>query len=280
MPENYVIQFGIPNEWVEFAENHKLFLERFPNLKEAMSVAFIRKGATSEPVDRIVFFSGRLCAEDFMEILLLCGNGYGIGALKIVRGMYERCVTARYLHLHPEETEAFFDFYWLSQFKLAQAIKETFGDDVLPRDKVEELKANRDRVRPRFMVRVCDECGATGENFTWTKLDFVSMARAAGSIGQLIVPGYYLPTRQAHSTAAALMSRLRQTEDGALSFDEGPQRERADEAFITAHNIILNVLDLQKEHFGLNSLEEPLQKCLQDFMDIWKREPGQRQANL
>jgi Family of unknown function (DUF5677) len=275
MAENYAIQFGIPDEWVEFAEDHKLFLERFPNLKEAMNVAFVRQGATSEPVDRVVFFSGRLCTEDFMEILLLCGNGYGIGALKIVRGMYERCVTARYLHAHTEETEGFFDFYWLSQFKLAQAIKDTFGEDVLPKDKVEELKSNRDRVRTRFMVRVCEKCGATGENFTWTKLDFVSMAREAGSIGQLIVPGYYLPIRQAHSTVAALLSRLIDTKDGGLTFDEGPQREQADDALITAHNILLNILDLQKEHFTLNSLEEPLQRCFQDFIDIWRREPGQ-----
>src|SRR5207302_8688757 len=130
---------------------------------------------------------------------------------------YERCVTALYLHLHPEETDAFFDFYWLSQFKLAQAVKETLGEDVLPKDKAEELKANRDRVRPRFMVKVCNKCGAQGENFSWTKLNFVSMAHAAGSIGQLIVPGYYLPTQQAHSTVAGLMSRLRKTEDGGIT---------------------------------------------------------------
>lgn len=279
MSERNVIQFGLPDEWIEFAKAHKLFLERFPNLKDSLNIAFVRQGVISDPVDRMVFFSGRLCAEDFMEVLLLCGNGYGVGALKILRGMYERCVTARYLHLHPEETEAFFDFYWLSQFKLAQAIKETFGDDVPPKDKIGELKANRDRVRPRFMVKVCDKCGAIGENFTWTKLNFVSMARAAGSIGQPIVPAYYLPTQQAHSTVASLLSRLRQMEDGGLSFDEGPQREQADQAFITAHNIILNILDLQKEHFRLDSLEEPLQRCFQDFMDIWKREPEPQQNN-
>jgi hypothetical protein len=32
-----------------------------------------------------------------VEILLLSANGYGIGAQKLVRGMYERAVTARYL---------------------------------------------------------------------------------------------------------------------------------------------------------------------------------------
>jgi hypothetical protein len=278
MPGTQTVQFGLPDEWEHFATSHHLFLERFPKLKEAMNIALIRQGTTSEPVDRVVFFSGRLCAEDFMEILLLCGNGYGIGALKIVRGMYERCVTARYLHLHPEETEAYFDFHWLSQYKLARAIKQTFGEEALPGEKWDELKANRDRVRPGFIVRVCDQCGATGENFTWSRLDFVSMARAAGDVGQLIVPGYYLPTRQAHSTVAALLSRIKLTETGAMDFDERPQRDDADTALITAHNLILNILDLQKEHFKLGSLEEPLQKCFRDFLDIWNRNPDPKKG--
>ena len=34
--------------------------------------------------------------------------------MKILRGMYERVVTGRYLHAHSEETEDFFDFYWVS----------------------------------------------------------------------------------------------------------------------------------------------------------------------
>jgi hypothetical protein len=275
MPGQHKVQFGIPNEWEHFAKSHRLFLERFSNLKAAMDIALIRRGTTSEPVDRVVFFSGRLSAEDFMEILLLCGNGYGIGALKILRGMCERCVTACYLHLHPEETEAFFDFHWLSQYKLARAIKQTFGENALPEEKWDELKANRDRVRPRFIVKVCDRCGATDESFTWSKLDFVSMARAAGDIGQLIVPGYYLPTRQAHSTVAALLTRMEVTESGALDFDEGPQRDDANTALITAHNLMLNILDLQKEHFKLDSLAEPLQKCFQDFLDVWKRNADQ-----
>jgi len=32
------------------------------------------------------------------------------------------------------------------------------------------------------------------------------------------------------------------------------------------------LLDLQQTHFGLDALKEPLQTCLQDFMDIWKKD--------
>ncbi|MGD1104868.1 MAG: DUF5677 domain-containing protein, partial [Terriglobia bacterium] len=121
MSEEWSAQFGYETEWTEFAKANPVFLERFSNLHAALDIAFNRTGSTTEPTDRIVFFSGRLCLEDFMEILLLCGNGYGVGAMKILRGMYERAVTARYLHLHPEEEKAFLDFHLVSQHRLTKA---------------------------------------------------------------------------------------------------------------------------------------------------------------
>lgn len=63
----------------------------------------------------MIFYLGRLCAEEFNEILLLAGNGYGIGAFKLLRGMYERSVTAYRLHLHPELIDDFLEYYWVAQ---------------------------------------------------------------------------------------------------------------------------------------------------------------------
>lgn len=270
MSEGMTIRFGIPEEWTHFGEHHQLFLDRFPNLRAAMHAAFLREVRASEPVDRIVFFAGRLCVEEFMEILLLCGNGYGIAALKIVRGMFERVITALYLRLHPKDTDDFLDFHWVSQRKLARAIESSFGKEVLE-GKLEEVEANYQRVRGRFMVTDCKRCGTRRLNFTWSKLDLVAMARNVGTIGALIVPAYYLPTREAHSTVGAILSRLKENSDGVLTFDEGPQREKADEALISAHNLLLNVLELQREHFKLQALKEPLGRCYEDFLDIWGR---------
>jgi hypothetical protein len=42
---------------------------------------------------------GRMCMEEFFEILLMCGNGYGIGAEKILRGFWEKAVTPKCLKL-------------------------------------------------------------------------------------------------------------------------------------------------------------------------------------
>src|SRR3989442_13691806 len=127
MSRDASITFGIPKEWIAFSARHQRFLERFPDLKNALTTAFIRKGQASQPVDRVVFFYGRNCVEDFFQILLLCANGYGTGANALLRGMYERAVTAVYLSEHPDKTDDFLDFYWIAQRRLLNQVKETFG---------------------------------------------------------------------------------------------------------------------------------------------------------
>jgi hypothetical protein len=275
MEEPEIVGVGDREEWEYFKGRHKAFLDRSGALIAALKAAFIRTGVTAEPVDRIIFFLGRVCAEDFWEIVLLCANGYGLGAQKILRGLYERAVTACYLHLHPEECDAFMDFYWVGQHRLGEAIRRTFGADALPDEKFQEVRANYEAVKNRFIVTDCKKCGTTRLNHTWSKLDLVSMAAAAG-LGALIVPGYYIPTRQAHSTVHAILSRLEEAATGGIGFDPGPQREEAYVALVTAHNLILKVLDLQKQHFHLATLEAPVGKCFADYLDIWKHSEPER----
>jgi hypothetical protein len=135
-----------------------------------------------------------------MEILLLCGNGYGVGTMKILRGMYELAVTARYLHAHPSEAKAFFDFHWVSQYKLAQAISETFGERTLTSEKIRQLKARRDEVREHFIVTVCKKCQATGLRIPGAGLISsqwrVRQVRSGSSSFLVITTLCFIPTAQ------------------------------------------------------------------------------------
>lgn len=102
------------------------------------------------------------------------------------------------------------------------------------------------------------------------------MARMSDeNLWRLIVPTYYLPTREAHSTLGAIFSRLdsNAVESGeGLIFNGAAQRDRADGALISAQNILLNVLDLQRECFHIQELEPLLQTCLADFIEIVKEQ--------
>ncbi len=61
----------------------------------------------------------------------------------------------------------------------------------------------------------------------------------------------------------SILSRLEHDPEHGFNFQPGAQREEAAQALLTAHNLILNVLELQKDHFQLDDLHEPLQKRFQ-----------------
>lgn len=271
MSEPQTIQIGIPDEWSAFKKANPLFIERLPNLQAALNVAFARAVKDSDLLDRLVFLSGELCVEDFSEILLLCANGYGVGGLKLLRGMYERAVTAQYLHLHPVEADAFLAFHWVAMHRLTAAIQDTMRRDFLPEDKLKEVEENYRRVKDQFMVDDCKKCETQRLNYTWSKLDFVSMAKAAGGIGGLVVGAYSLPLLHAHSTAPGILSWLERSPHAGLTLDSHRGRQWAQTALITAHHVLLHVLELQKDRFKLESLGDPLQKCCEDFKDVWPK---------
>jgi uncharacterized protein DUF5677 len=267
------IEYGYREEWTAFATRHAEFTRRFVNIAKAVDTAFQRIHQTSTLMERAVYFLGRLAAEEFMEILLLCGNGYGIGAQKLVRGMYERAVTARYLYKYPNEVRNYLDFNRVTDHKYLLAIQSTMGDDVFSKEQTEKMERDFERVKPQFIVPDCKTCKTTRLNHTWSRVDIVSMARMSDeNLWRLIVPAYYLPTREFHSTMGAIFSRLdpeaAAKEEGGLIFDGAAQRDRADQSLITAQNILLNVLDLQRECFHIQELEPLLQTCLQDFIAI------------
>jgi len=259
---------GYPDQWSAFQLRHAPFLHRLGHLKTALDVAFIRSYSSSGPEDRVIFTMGRLCAEDFWEIALLCANGYGFGALKLLRSLYELAVTMAYLCDNPSEVDAFLNYHWIAQHRLLEALKNSFGPGVLPEQVIEQAEQEYAKHKEDYVVTVCSECDKKRVNHTWSKLDMVSMAKKT-ILGALIVPGYYEPMMHAHSTVNAIITRLEEI-NGSIGFNPDSQPKEADRALMTAHNVILGVLDLQKSFFGLSVLNEALQTCCQDFLDIWK----------
>jgi Family of unknown function (DUF5677) len=266
--ENLVLSFGYPEEGEKFQRRHPLWAERFVNLTGAIEMAFTRVQMMSEPADKFVYFYGRMCAEDFMEILLVCGHGYGVAGMKLLRSMFEHVVTLRYLHEHPDEVEAFMNYNHVQRYKLMKPILETFGKDVLPPETVADVERKYAEVKEDFMITDCDKCGTKRLNHTWNKMDFVSMAKKTGAIGTLIVSGYFLPLRHAHSTFGGLSERL-ETVDDRIGFQPESQPDLADQALNVAHNCILNVLEVQNERFKIDGLQEQLQTCFRDYLEVW-----------
>jgi hypothetical protein len=174
---NSRLVIGFQEEWQDFETRNALFLERFPHLKNAVDLAFSRDAQLSEPIDKFVMLYGGVCFQDFMEILVCSGNGNAHAAEKLLRGLYERAVTLRYLHEHPAEFDDFFQFFHVSQRKLMIACKDTMGEEVFSRETADEIEKNYEKVKEKFMVTDCEECGANRLNHTWSKLDLCRWRR-------------------------------------------------------------------------------------------------------
>ncbi len=272
-----VLFFGFPEEAQKFQERHPMWGRRFPDLVRALDMAFVREQEMSTPEDKLVYFFGRMCLEDFMEILLVCGNGYGAAGQKLLRSIYEHAVTLRYIHEHPEEAKSFMDYHHVQQYKLMKPIIETFGKEILCPEIVAEVERKYEEVKERFMVSDCKRCGTKRVNHNWNKLDFVAMARKAGAVGRLIVPGYFLPLRHAHTTFFGLRERL-EIRDSVIGFQRESEPKLADEALMIAHHCVIDDLEVQNERFKIEGLAEQIQTCLGDFLEIWVPDFSHRQA--
>jgi hypothetical protein len=220
MADDEVI-FGFREEWQAFRQRHGLFTERFPYLLETTRLVFDQPVHAVEPIDRFVILYGRMCMEAFYEILLMCGNGYGFGAQKILRGIWEKAVTLEYIANHPDELDNFFDYHHVADYKLFNSVADLIGDDILPKAIIEQNATDYTRVKDRFTVTDCKKCGTTRVNHTWNKLDIVSMSKKTRMLGKIVNEAYYMPMRHTHSTSSSFVMRLEQPAPEAIGFKPG-----------------------------------------------------------
>jgi hypothetical protein len=271
-PEEYVLRVGNPERWRQFAKSHHQFLLRLPRLVELSNRTFNREWATAEPVDRLVFTLGVMCWEDFEEILTLGANGYGFGCLKILRGMYERSVTASYLHRNPGEAERFIDYHYIADYKVSRELFDAFGDAEMASDVLEEKKKLMEAVKDKF-VRTCStkSCDKQVPAISWSKMDLVSMAKSDKALGKLVGVAYYIPMTETHPSVRAMMSRMAEGESG-VTFAQRTEKAAAwaSHALCNAHNLTIHSLFVQQGHFReLKEFGPLLEECLADFQASW-----------
>lgn len=269
-----VIRFGLCDEWEAFLKRHPRFVEKQQSLVETFHNVFIRDVETSEPADRVVFALGRLAVEDFMETLLLCGNGYGIGGMKLLRGLYEKAVTLGYIAKNPDKAEQFLEYHYVHQGKHFNHAKKLFAmSELLSPPQIKQIETAYKKTKQKYQEVLCKKCGTTRTRLSWSELDLLSMAREAG-LDKSYLQCYYDPTLQAHTTVSSLASRLKLKENGHVTFDEGAQHEKADVALIGSHQVILYVLDTENRYFKMG-LENQIQERFADFIYMWEAEDSE-----
>lgn len=260
---------GFRKEWDKFFKRHPSWPQALDSLHQILEKTFIRKAKIITPSECIVFFMGRLCAEDFNEIFLLAANGYGFGSLKILRGLYERVVTIAYISQNESEANQFLEYHFIHRGKLLTHAETFFGklDKYLDKEEITAIKSDFEKYKVKFQQTACKKCKTSRLMLSWSKLDIAAMAKKT-KLDHLYFPGYYFPTIQSHATTFSIENRLRSSESESISFNEMSQPEIADKSLIIAHNLIIRLIEIQKNYFKLD-LSGDMEILTNDFKLLW-----------
>jgi hypothetical protein len=260
--------FGDPNEWKHFEENHKDFINSQENLRGTMTKVFSRDIPGGNKANEIVFLLGFLCASEYREILLLCANGYGLAAQKLLRSLYEKAGTIDYIGKHPAEAQAFDDYHWVHSNKYLGRLSDL--EDPLIKERVDLVKTNYERVREQFKTTDCKKCGTKRMMFSWNKNGFDLLLKKSGSkLLEFYLEAYLEPTMQSHATMPAVSGRMKLGKKSKKrEITDENQRNIASDVLKLTHIITLLILETQNEHFKLG-LDEELDMRAQELESIW-----------
>jgi len=268
------VTFGLEAEWDNFSHRHPRFIARFPQLSRIMDQVVARKLDKSTLADRVIFYLGRLAVEDFNEVILNVGNGYGVAGIKLLRSMYERVVTMMFLIRHPEKTKDFLDYDHVHTRKAVNHMT-TAGTDVtkhFPAQYLADVESKYQAVKDRFIEVVCKQCGKTRSSLSWTTTDLATMAKQVDFAANYPNLAYF-PTLQIHTTAHAIMTRLERVEGGGTAFKSEPQRQLADVALGGTHLCLTVMLEEHIKHFNLASVDlERLHAIFRECLEEYKQE--------
>jgi hypothetical protein len=279
---------GVPENWDAFHRRNAAFVEASLRIYRLCGPIFLRTLRNPSTADSSVFYLGRICVDDFSEIVLVCGNGLEIAGKKLLRGLFERGLTAWYLHKHPDEARNFQDYWSVQLDQLTREAVEKFGASITEgegQEAVESIRVQAIAMRERFMIPACEKCKTRRLNPAWTRLDVASTSRECPEIGEYFIPAYRDTLAHVHANFGGVIQRLgvkgnlpELQPDGSmgplhLAFEPEVSPETCDAVLIVAHAILLRVLELQIRHFGLDHSQEPFNTCVEEFTAVWKRQP-------
>jgi hypothetical protein len=271
---------GDPIAQRRFIESHKPFLEEFPALQglieEASRLSEAKcypepqgEEADAAPTDeelaqRVAFYLEKAVYEDFGELLILAGNGMGIGAKKTLRSMYERLVTAMFIAKNPTEARIFLNHADIEKGKVLNrmiaTVPELLNKDLTPEEikKIQDAKKAADALKK---IEYCDECDQPITDEAWTRVSLDAMAKKVDEdLLKLYGTCYLSPTLLMHATPFGLDLRFRKTE-------AGPE-EHAHDALWRGHFLMLWLLRHQDSYFNL-ALSQQIDARCTAFSAIW-----------
>jgi hypothetical protein len=249
------VEFGFPNfAATVFAEHGPALMLAYEHshLANRMIAALPKQMSANQVVINMLV---RMTTTGWIELLMLVGNGAGLGAMKIARGMFETAVMAEYLRRTPKEIEDYIQYGRVLEFKRTKAFPEAVSPE-----KAGEIEDEYNRVKPRFANRDGKVRGH------WNRHSIAYMAEKIGR-GQQYEISYSLAASIHHGNFEAMVAHLTGDEK-QIEIESPPSMAWVNQALVSGHVYLLQALDTLNTFFDLGF---DLQAAGDEFEKVWRK---------
>lgn len=253
-----VSAFPDPREFMRIRRSHPSVIEAIDVIAEGFTVLFDAIKRQDESRDKsVLFIMVGAGYREFEEILTLGLNGYGAGATKLLRALYERTVTILYLMKHPGKVQQFIDFTAVHWHKLLIEADTNGVGDQLPQERRDEIEHGFKEVEKDFTETVCAPCKKTRLQGSWTKKPVPTQAREISKeLGDYCFRGYLMPTFFLHTTFWGIGQQIREHADGKFVLQTRENEfHHATGTVIIACNLMKHLAEGMNEYYGLEAVE-------------------------
>jgi len=255
-------EFGDTQESQAFFDRNPKFMTTFLRLADLTNKYLGGRALPGNQVGGVCFGLAHACRQDFLEAVFLAVNGYGGGASKITRGLYERSVTLAYIVKYPKKAERFVRYAAVQEHRSLEAalkvVSEAQFDALIGQpNTAAEIRARYQKVKPEFEMTLCKKCGTKRVQPSWDADLATMVCDLGGDYQKFYLPNYSVPNFAIHATLSSAMLR-----EG----NEESHRE-ADLQVACASFLLLLTLQSLESIFKLG-LEKEIGECVQGVNNL------------
>ena len=208
-----VIESDLSAPWEQFRNLNALFVKNANELYRGIR-QLLQGIRIKVPEDNTIYCLAAASLRDFDEILVLAGHGFGIGASKILRGLYERTVILSYLSEHVDEVNLWIDYSNVNWSKLMREGEVAAGKaDWLHPDDVEAITRRFEDTKSKFTQH-----NRRGVRPNWTQKSVPQLAtEVSEELRRLYFNGFLSPTLFVHPTFVGLAMQFEFIATGVIT---------------------------------------------------------------
>jgi len=241
----------------------RLFYTTYPNISPLiLGIIDLTNKCVKSPnplskENQVIYGLCYKCRQDFLEISHLAVSQYGDGALKILRVLYERSITAAYLMKHPDETDKFIKYFDIIAHKQLIAFKssgltEADWNNCAPEYPADVIESNYVITKSLFEETTCKECKKTRIRMSWNEKNLVDLASELdGEFKKNLFNGYSFPNLAIHTNISS------------ANIDDSSTHKELKKSYIailTTVSIMLELIKMQNEFFKLGIEKDVISK--------------------